>query len=1221
MKEVITARILRIIPLLVAVCVIGVPAQAKYGGGTGEPNDPHLIYTAEQMNEIGADSNDWDKHFKLMADIDLAAYTGTDFNIIGYGVGWWASPDNKKPFTGVFDGNGRSISNFSYSSTTEESYVGIFGYVERAKLENLRLINPSINVEGGTYVGSLVGVSHYATITACYAQGGNVSSRSEVGGLVGINRGMVTECSSSATVSGYAGIGGLVGYNHYGSIGNCYSLGSVSGTTSVGGLAGYCSSQATIAHCYSAGKVQGTENVGGLLGLTHQGEILNCFWDVETSGQISSAGGIGKTTAEMQTASTFAGWGCYAAWTISEGLDYPRLRWENMPGDMLTTASFPSIEGNGTEDDPYLIYTAEQFTTIGLFPCEWDRHFKLMADIDLSSYTWATSNTIGRYVHYPSPGYKPFSGVFDGNGHRISRFSCSSDTAQQYMGIFGYAEGAEIKNLGLVEPNIEAEEQLGYVGPLVAWLENATVSNCSVEGGSVSGGSTVGGLIGRSYFGTITNCSVNCIISGVDEVGGLAGSHFGTITHCASSGEVSATGQRIGGLVGRNSGSINESTSEASVSGVNQVGGLVGTQWGGRIIDCCSTGSVIGIDQVGGLVGGNNGTIANCYTTADVSGVTYVGGFAGQNGLNLSDVVFGGLICDCYATGSVSGETCVAGLVGYNDRWGAISNSYAASNISGVSEVGGLVGQNRKGEVADSFWDVETSGQSTSAAGTGKTTVEMQDPNMFMNVGWDFVDQPDGPDDIWGEPAGSGYPVLWWQLSALPLLPTFSGGTGEPNAPYLIATAEDLNRLGHNPRLMRAHFRLTNDIDLEGVDLSIIGNRVFPFRGVFDGSDKKILNFRCSYAGVDDIGLFRCVGQAEIKDLQLIDPNVDCPAGDRIGALVGWASGTIKRCEVVGGSVRGSWSVAMLVGENSGQIVECFTTGSVVGSQNVGGLVGRNYETVAGCGAWTHVSGSWSVGGLVGRNAYNSLVENSFADGTVIGKLDNVGGLVGTNGENATVVNCYAAGTVTGRNDVGGLVGRNIRPYTWPVKPTLIYNCYAWTQTEGESEVGGLVGTNAGCVSMCYAMGKVVGESEVGGLVGHNHEGEGTVTSSFWDTETSGQATSDGGMDKSTAEMQMGSTFTDAGWDFVAESVNGTDDIWAICEGVDYPHLAWEFVIGDFDADADTDLADFCILAEHWLATDGSFWCGQGCDLTNDGSVNWQDLMVFAENWLRHTPQ
>jgi len=117
--------------------------------------------------------------------------------------------------------------------------------------------------------------------------------------------------------------------------------------------------------------------------------------------------------------------------------------------------------------------------------------------------------------------------------------------------------------------------------------------------------------------------------------------------------------------------------------------------------------------------------------------------------------------------------------------------------------------------------------------------------------------------------------------------------------------------------------------------------------------------------------------------------------------------------------------------------------------------------------------------------------------------------------------------------------------------------------------------------------------------------------------ETSGQATSAGGTGKRTAEMQMAGTFAEAGWDFVGETANGTEDIWAICEGVDYPHLAWEFVIGDFDADADTDFADFCILAAHWLAADGSFWCGGGgTDLTNDGNVDFADLKVFADNWL-----
>ncbi|MBN2594017.1 MAG: hypothetical protein JXA81_10955, partial [Sedimentisphaerales bacterium] len=83
---------------LLCVLFLTLPAYAQYGGGSGTAEDPYLIYTAEQMNTIGAEPNDWDKHFKLMADIDLSIYTGTDFNVIGYGL--------FPAFSGVFDGNG-----------------------------------------------------------------------------------------------------------------------------------------------------------------------------------------------------------------------------------------------------------------------------------------------------------------------------------------------------------------------------------------------------------------------------------------------------------------------------------------------------------------------------------------------------------------------------------------------------------------------------------------------------------------------------------------------------------------------------------------------------------------------------------------------------------------------------------------------------------------------------------------------------------------------------------------------------------------------------------------------------------------------------------------------------------------------------------------------------------------------------------------------------------
>jgi len=91
----------------------------------------------------------------------------------------------------------------------------------------------------------------------------------------------------------------------------------------------------------------------------------------------------------------------------------------------------------------------------------------------------------------------------------------------------------------------------------------------------------------------------------------------------------------------------------------------------------------------------------------------------------------------------------------------------------------------------------------------------------------------------------------------------------------------------------------------------------------------------------------------------------------------------------------------------------------------------------------------------------------------------------------------------------------------------------------------------------CYSAGVVAGAGEhVGGLVGSGKAI--AVTGSFWDTQTSGYAESAGGTGKTTAEMYTAKTFLDAGWDFVGETTNGTEDIWWINEGKDYPRLWWE---------------------------------------------------------------
>ena len=312
-------------------------AQRKYGGGTGEPNDPYLIYTAEQMNTIGAEPNDWDKHFKLMADIDLSSYTGTDFNIIGY----WRSRSDNKPFTGLFDGNSKKISNFTYTSI-DASKVGLFGYVdgENARIKDLGLHDPNVDAGTGRYVGALVSDTN-GYITGCYVEGGSVSGNHIVGGLTGYNRGTLSNCTSLCTVLGIGWVvGGLAGGNS-GIITDCCSTSDVSAEGYVGGLVG--SSNGAITNCYSVGSVSSHTTGGGLLGFNY-GTVTASFWDIETSGQTSSAGGIGKTTVEMQTAGTFleAGWdfvgetanGTEDIWWILEGQDYPRLTWELLTNNL-----------------------------------------------------------------------------------------------------------------------------------------------------------------------------------------------------------------------------------------------------------------------------------------------------------------------------------------------------------------------------------------------------------------------------------------------------------------------------------------------------------------------------------------------------------------------------------------------------------------------------------------------------------------------------------------------------------------------------------------------------------------------------------------------------------------------------------------------------------------------------------------------------------------------
>jgi len=287
----------------IVVTESGMSGEETYGGGCGTEAEPFLIYTADQMQAIGENDHHWGKQFKLMADIDLGGYIPNTFNIIG---------NHMFKFRGVFDGNGHTISNFTYSAT-DEHRIGIFGEVSdsNAVIKDLGVEDPNVQAQGGEGIGALVGILRQGTVTGCYVAGGGVTGSVAVGGLVGGNHATIENCYSIGNLFGYDKVGGLIGYMLSGQVKNCYSAASVSGQSAFG--------------------------YGGLIGCVTDGTTVNSFWDMDIC--TNSAGGTGKTTTEMQMMSTYTdvGWDFSTpVWKICEGTNYPKLASEVPPaGDFF----------------------------------------------------------------------------------------------------------------------------------------------------------------------------------------------------------------------------------------------------------------------------------------------------------------------------------------------------------------------------------------------------------------------------------------------------------------------------------------------------------------------------------------------------------------------------------------------------------------------------------------------------------------------------------------------------------------------------------------------------------------------------------------------------------------------------------------------------------------------------------------------------------------------
>ena len=504
------------------------------------------ITTAQQLkrlaDEVNAGDSKSDKTYLLANDIDLSAYA----NWTPIGTFTPNSPQANCPFSGVFDGQGYSITGLKISGN--EDSKGLFGYAYSGAIRNVVIRNPEI--EGKDQVGALVGYQAYSNqgIKNCAVIGGKIQGRSHVGGLVGyMEESPVQNCYSTCEVVAmdfYAG--GIVGdHRVVASIRNCYATGNISGTYS-GGIVGVAQD---VERCVALGQTVTGKSSNRVTDSVRISDVY-AWGGMKVNGNTVTYGAANNENGadlvynggalSTQFSEIFAN---DDAWTYTEnGLPILKAlkgaQSSELPSWMLSDAS------------TIYITTAQQLKQladeVNAGDSKSGKTVLLMNDIDLSVYpNWSP---IGTYSQVSCP----FSGVFDGQNHTISNLTCTSADTNGYAGLFGNFNG-KVQNVILRDAQITVKGSCA--GTVVCENKGGQVLNCAMIGGSVKGECDVGGVVGYNE-GTVENCYATGDVTALSGAwdyyaGGVVCYNEGTVQNCYAAGRVES-GQRAGGAVGYN---------------------------------------------------------------------------------------------------------------------------------------------------------------------------------------------------------------------------------------------------------------------------------------------------------------------------------------------------------------------------------------------------------------------------------------------------------------------------------------------------------------------------------------------------------------------------------------------------------------------------------------------------------------------------------------------
>lgn len=788
------------------------PLHNRFEGGDGTDLNPYRVATKQQLQIV---SDCLSCHYKQVADI---TFSGELFTPIGTSA-----------FTGSFDGNGYTIKGLKITYSLGDQ-VGLFAH-NAGVLQNITLLNVDISTTRDR-VGAIAGYNSATGIVEnCKVEMGQVKGNTSVGGLVGLNEGVIRWGYSMVSVNAansYAG--GIAGetQNSASVVEYSQAHGVVHATNNcAGGLIGETSS-GKVNQSFSTGTVSCEScynSVGGFIGRTSgYATITNSYWAVDSSYQATSAGltaDYGKTTSQLRSRLTYTNWSFDSLWSL----------------DAKANNGFPVKHryggGLGTEAKPYRIQTVEHLDHVRT---AMDRYFVQEADLDFSQSPRVKDTTwkcIGGDLDY-------FAGNYDGQDFTIRNFGLQQLLLPNVPGSIFCTIGdlGAIHNVKISNAKVETNDKSSA---LATWNFGA-IRHVELSQSNLTGTDTTGGVvaINRGVMEDITATSVT--VKGSIAAGGVAGANFQTIDQ-ATIQQIKVNGSsNLGALTGVNNGAISDiQGNQLRLNGTSRVGGVVGQNLeegslsNFRVVFVWDTaseyaGGIVGenagvmtylladslhvtasSNSAGGIVGLNMGIVSQAGASGEINGGESIGGVTGVNGGIAQEVYYVGIVqagnsigggiqgqgldasslSDCYVKGRVEANMLAGGISGIQN--GVLQRCYAMTELEvSISNTKGPVSASRgsSAQVSVTFFanDLSGSAMANETGTTGLSSLEMSNPTHYGLFS----------KDIWVHDVNFkiNTPLLLWRYPALQVKPTrleVVYGSTIPALTYSIVSGDTLN--------------------------------------------------------------------------------------------------------------------------------------------------------------------------------------------------------------------------------------------------------------------------------------------------------------------------------------------------------------------------------------------------------------------------------------------